>query len=196
MLIDQFILRNECIWYVLKAQPLMYTKAMCLPEIFDFRQFSIAESQKFLTVKNHPKLSRLYFNFNFHKNKSKILPKFRNQLENVKNIPEFLKIDSLCQKFRYIFDIFDIYIWNTPQNGFKIDQKWSKITKIIPEFSTSYQKWRTFDFWQTVENVPNYSCFVYRLSRYIFPKLLKIPKLLPKRMALAASILRSFGKFC
>ena len=32
--------------------------------------------------------------------------------------------------------------------------------------------------------VPKYSCFGYRFSRYIFPKKLGIPKLLPKRMAL------------
>ena len=34
------------------------------------------------------------------------------------------------------------------------------------------------------ENVPKYSSFGYRFSRYIFPKLYRIPKLLPKRMAL------------
>ena len=43
----------------------------------------------------------------------------------------------------------------------------------------------TIKFWYFgVENVPNYSCFGYWLSRYIFPKKLKIPKLLPERITL------------
>ena len=65
---------------------------MRLPEIFDFQQFPIAESQKFLMVKNCPKLSRLFSAFDFHENKSKILPKFRNQPENVKNVENYTGI--------------------------------------------------------------------------------------------------------
>ena len=41
-----------------------------------------------------------------------------------------------------------------------------------------------FDVSTSVENVPNYLCFGYWLSRYIFPKLLEFPKALSKRMAL------------
>ena len=48
---------------------------MRLPEIFDFRQFPIAESQKFLTTKNRLKLSRPFSAFDFHENKPKIFPK-------------------------------------------------------------------------------------------------------------------------
>ena len=51
----------------------------------------------------------------------------------------------------------------------------------------SYQKCRTFDVSTTVENVPNYSSFDFRLSRYIFTKLLEFPKALSKRMALIFS---------
>ena len=48
----------------------------------------------------------------------------------------------------------------------------------------SYQKCRSFDVSTTVENVPNYSSFDFRLSRYIFTKLLEFPKALSKCMFL------------
>ena len=70
------------------------SKAMRLTEIFDFRQFPIAESQKFSTVENRPKLSRLYFDFNF--------------CENLTQTTEIIENFDICQKFRYIIDIFDI----------------------------------------------------------------------------------------
>ena len=74
--------------------------------------------------------------------------------------------------------------FESPKISQNLPKIFPKIPKIIPEFSTSYQKWRTFDFRQTVENVPNSLVFYFRDRRYIFPKKLEIPKLLPKRMAL------------
>ena len=62
---------------------------------------SKVESRKILTVENCPKLSRRYSAFDFHENLPKILPKHRNipgNVENVKNIPEFLVYDGICQK--------------------------------------------------------------------------------------------------
>ena len=38
------------------------------------------------------------------------------------------------------------------------------------------------------ENVQEYLTFDYRLSRYIFPKLLEIPKLLPERIGLTYTL--------
>ena len=71
------------------AGNLLWNKAMRLPEIFAFQQFPIAESQKFLTVKNRPKLSHLYFAFDFRKNLTKTT--------------KIIKNFDICQKFRYIY---------------------------------------------------------------------------------------------
>ena len=46
---------------------------------------SKVKSRKISMVKNRPKLSRPFSAFDFHENKSKILPKFWNQPENVEN---------------------------------------------------------------------------------------------------------------
>ena len=53
---------------------------------------SKVESRKISTVENRPKISRLYFAFDFHENKSKILPKFWNQPEKVKNVEYYTGI--------------------------------------------------------------------------------------------------------
>ena len=51
------------------------------------------------------------------KNKSrKLYRNFCHMSKMLKIYRNFRKIDSLCQKFRYIFDIFDICIWNKPHN--------------------------------------------------------------------------------
>ena len=50
--------------------------------------------------------------------------------------------------------------------------------------SENFRKGTPVDKERQYENVPNYSVFYFRDRRYIFPKLLEIPKLLPKRMAL------------
>ena len=77
------------------------SKAMRLPEIFDFQQFPIAESWKFSEIKNCPKLSRPFSAFGFHENKPKIFPKLKFETpvqkytEIFKNIPEFLKIPKI-----------------------------------------------------------------------------------------------------
>ena len=47
-----------------------------------------------------------------------------------------------------------------------------------------FDRRRTFDFRQSVENVPNYSVFYFRESRYNFAKLYRSSKALSKRMAL------------
>ena len=60
---------------------------MRLTEIFDFRQFPIAESRKFSTVENRPKLSRLYFDFDFRK--------------SLTETTEIIEIFDICRKFRY-----------------------------------------------------------------------------------------------
>ena len=59
-----------------------------------------------------------------------------------------------------------------------------KMVKNHKNYTAIFDRRRTFDFRQSVENLLKYSCFGYRLSRYIFPKLLKFPKALSKRMAL------------
>ena len=72
----------------------------------------------------------------------------------------------------------------------------SKITKIIPEFvwfwpfsvRFSVTSRLTFGLSVSVKNVLKYSTFDYWLSRYIFPKLLEIPKLLPECMALISTL--------
>ena len=62
---------------------------------------SKVESQKILTVENWLKISRCYSAFDFREYLPEILPKHQNILgnvENVKNIPEFLTFDGICQK--------------------------------------------------------------------------------------------------
>ena len=76
-------------------------------------------------------------------------------------------------------------------------KKWSKMAKkqtkyfgtfsVISVIFSGFRKWLTFGISVSVENVPNYSVFYFRDRRYIFAKLLKNPKLLPKRMALLNS---------
>ena len=66
----------------------------------------------------------------------------------------------------------------------KNHENYTGIFDFLPKISTSYRKWPTFGISVSVENVPNYSVFYFRDRRYIFPKLLENPKLLPKRMAL------------
>ena len=44
------------------------------------------------------------------------------------------------------------------------------MSKIIPECTGIFNRRQTFDFQQAVENVLNYLCFSYRLSRYTFLK--------------------------
>ena len=51
------------------------TKAMRLPEIFDFRQFPIAESRKFSTVETGPKENRGFERPKVSQNLPKIFPK-------------------------------------------------------------------------------------------------------------------------
>ena len=60
--------------------------------------------------------------------------------------------------------------------------------KIIPGISTIDFRQSTFGIPVCVKNVPKYSTFDYRLSRYIFPKLLKKPKLLPECMGLVSAV--------
>ena len=158
---------------------------MRLPEIFH-----ISGKSKVKNCQRSKQARYTYPGFECWKilrNLPKILPKLRNQPDNVKNVPEFLVETVDFQRFWYIFDIFDINIQNMPQNGFKIDQiwpimaqKWSKIMKIIPKFWTTYQKWQTFDFQQTVKNVPKYLDFCLRKS----VKLYRTSKILPQHMVL------------
>ena len=67
---------------------------MRLAKIFGISGKSKVERRKFLTVENRPKLSRLYFGFDFR--------------ENLTETTEIIENFNICQKFRYIFDIFDI----------------------------------------------------------------------------------------
>ena len=60
-------------------------------------------------------------------------------------------------------------------------------TKIFDIFGKIFGNKPTFGLSVSVKNIPNYSCFGYWFSRYIFPKKLEILKLLPKRMALLQS---------
>ena len=60
----------------------------------------------------------------------------------------------------------------------------TKIFKILAIFGNIFDNKPIFGTDTDTENVPEYSTFDYRLSRYIFLKLLKIPKLLPERMGL------------
>ena len=61
---------------------------------------------------------------------------------------------------------------------------------ILAIFGKIFGNMPIFDNDTDAENVPKYSTFDYWLSRYIFPKLLKILKLLPERMGLDLIIQR------
>ena len=63
---------------------------------------------------------------------SKILPKDQNQpenVENVENIPEFSKIDGICQKSMVIFEISDIHLVHKAKNIRNMPQKFSNKSK-------------------------------------------------------------------
>ena len=74
-------------------------------------------------------------------------------------------------------------------------ENYTKIFNFLPKISTSYGKWPAFGISASVKNVPNYSVFYFRDRQYIFPKLLKNPKLLPKRMALVQTKLNIVPKY-
>ena len=76
----------------------------------------------------------------------------------------------------------------------QIRPNWSKMNQKMVENHENYtgifdifDRRQTFNFQKTVENVPKYSTFDYRLSRYNFAKLYRTSKLLPERMALLGS---------
>ena len=112
---------------------------------------------------------------------------FAKLTENVSEIPKYTGKCRKCQKYSRIFDIwrymskitiepsikwpkFDQYL---AQIGQKWLKKWSKITKIIPEFFTSYQKWPIFGLSVSVKNVLKYLVFFSQ-------KAVHFPKNLPK----------------
>ena len=72
----------------------------------------------------------------------------------------------------------------------KNHENYTKIFNFFDIFGKIFDNKPTFGLLVSVENIPNYSCFGYRFSQYIFPKKLEIPKLLPKRMVLLDGIWR------
>ena len=70
----------------------------------NFRCFAKVKRHQFLTSKSCPKLSRLYFAFNFCKSLT----------ETTKIIKNF----SICQKFQYIFHIFNIWRYLSKIDGY------------------------------------------------------------------------------
>ena len=100
---------------------------MRLPKIFDLQQFLIAESWKFLTIENHPELSRPFSAFDFHKNKSKIFPKLEFEtpvqkytgiFENSKNEFKTVLARTGAEKNSFL----GFWVYFLP----KSDQKWPK----------------------------------------------------------------------
>ena len=109
-------------------------------------------------------------------------------VENRRLFSKFSTFDGICRKSTAIFEIFDIFryipVYNGSRNGQNGSKYGRKLRYIIPEILTVDVWPSTFAFRQTVENVPNYSSFDFRLSRYNFTKLYQSSKALPKRMAL------------
>ena len=66
---------NKVLRVVINVECSVDTKAMRLLEIFDFRQFPIAESQKFSTVETGPKENRGFERPKVSRNLPKIFPK-------------------------------------------------------------------------------------------------------------------------
>ena len=69
-------------------------KPMCLLKNFSISQKSKVESQTLSTVESCPKLSRLFFAFDF--------------CNSLTKTTKIIKNFNICQKLWYIFDIFDI----------------------------------------------------------------------------------------
>ena len=89
----------------------------------------------------------------------------------------FQKFDSFYQKCRKYTGIFN-----------RISKIWGKMikndyTKIIPKFSTSYQKLSTFGLSLTVKNVPGISDQNFWFRMVIFPKIHRSSKILMERSA-------------
>ena len=68
-------------------------KAMRLPEIFDFRLFTIVESQRFSTTESDPKQNRGFERPKLSQNLTKLLPKIR--------------FETPVRKYTGIFGIFE-----------------------------------------------------------------------------------------
>ena len=74
---------------------------MRLPEIFGILGKSKVESHRFSTVESCPKIRHHIFTFNFCKSPTDATQNFENFdicRYNVRNIPEFLTFDGICQK--------------------------------------------------------------------------------------------------
>ena len=110
---------------------------------------SKVESQKLSTVKNRPKIRCFFW--------------FRLSRKSYQNYQNFQHLSKILVYFWHL----TVYVKNNCPKFDQIDQKWlkkwSKITKIIPEFSTSYQKWLIFDLSVSVKNIQFF--FVFLFSR-------------------------------
>ena len=135
-----------------------------------FRYFAKVKSWTLPTAASRPKLSRLFFAFYF----CKILTK---TTQIIKNFNKCWKYTRIFENRRHLSKI-------NSKNGQNLTKNGTNLTKIILKYSTTYQNWSTFSLLTLIKNVPKYSTFDYRLLRYIFPKLLEKPKLLPEGMGL------------
>ena len=160
------------------------------------------------------KLSGTFSAFDFHENKSKILPKFWSQPENVKNSGIFLTfstLDGVCwkstvyfrhipskvenvfeyyQKYTGIFDIFQLIFVKFCENDSKKGQNWQKLYREFQQ-STLDRQLLTCD--RLLKMYWDYSLFYFCDRWYNFAKLLKNPKLLGKCMALVCSLCMFFS---
>ena len=74
------------------------------------------------------------------------------------------------------------------ENGSEMVEMALKMVKNQEFYTGNFNNLSNFGISVSVKNVPNYSCFGYPLSRYIFPKKLEIPKLLLERITLVSII--------
>ena len=72
------------------------SSALRWPKFFAISLKSKVEGQKFLTVKNHPKISRLISTFDFRESLNETNEIIKSFVENVKNVQEFLTLDGMC----------------------------------------------------------------------------------------------------